>query len=69
MVVYVRFITMAVVKFVVVKEDEEWVDLSWTPNELLPVQNTSAIGMSPTSHHPWTVFSEVVMSCLYLITE
>lgn len=52
MTVYVRFITMAMVKFVVAKEDKEWVDLSWTPSELLPVQNTSAIGMSPDFKTP-----------------
>jgi hypothetical protein len=43
---------MAMVKFVVAKEDKEWVDLSWTPSELLPVQNTSAIGMSPDFKTP-----------------
>jgi len=60
---------MAVVSFVVAKEDEDWVDLSWTSTELLPVQNTFALGMSRISEHPWTMFSEVVTSCLYLIGE
>jgi hypothetical protein len=36
----VGLITIALVKFVVAKEDEDSVDLSWLPNELLPVQNT-----------------------------